>query len=583
MKKKSFGNTLLLILAVVAAAVCFGYLYQDTRIEQEKVQTPENNLEDWSLENSAMNGLPLREDKDIYPDTLDTNIYDVYISVFPTKDETGNILDFSSFDKHQSRDHTYNPILNCNIQILGEGGVLDPLINTDEVNASIRVRGNSSRGENYKSYKVRLKDDSTPFMGQTILNINKHCTDRTKISTKLMMDLFADMEDMAGFRTTFMRVWIRDTSLPEGEQSYVYYGFYTQIEQPNKSYLESHGLSSYASLYKARNFSFRMEDVLKDVDDPQYDKEAFETVLSIREAENHKALLEMLAAVNDYNRDFDEVFHTYFNEDNFTTWTAVNILMGNNDIITHNYILYHPENGNTWYFIPWDMDGALRYGDEVSSREVIPESMEGGQKLNQSVLFNRYFKIPGNREKVAAKMEELLRTDLSKEKMQAYLDMYKPVLARTVTIQPDLSLMKMPPEELPAYLDGIYGSMTENYEDFVQGAKYPAPMYVQIPTKNTDGTMHFAWDNSYSYEGYPILYEVRVARDVQMTDVIIEEKEIAGNSFDSAISLDPGTYYLEVTAVDSRGYRQCSMEYVKVIKTNGGTYQIDGILDFTVE
>ena len=583
MKKKSFGNTVLLLLAVAAAVAYFIYLYQNTRIKQEEVVAQDNSLEEWSLENSAMNGLPLNEDKNIYPDTPDTNIYDVYISVFPTQDETGNILDFSSFELHQSRDHTYNPILDCNVQIVGDGETLDPLLNTDEVNATIRVRGNSSRGDLYKSYKIRLKDDATTFMGQSILNINKHATDRTKISTKLMMDLLADMDNMAGFRTSFMRVWIRDTSVPEGEQSYAYYGLYTQIEQPNKSYLEAHGLSSNASLYKARNFSFRMEDVLKDVDDPQYDKEAFETVLSIREADDHKALLEMLAAVNDYNRDFDEVFHTYFNEDNFITWTAVNILMGNNDIITHNYILYHPENGKTWYFIPWDMDGSLRFGEMKSSREVSPESLEGGQKLNQTVLFSRYFKIPGNREKVAARMEELLGTDLSKEKMQTYLNMYKPVLAKTVTIQPDLSLMKMTPEELNVYLDGIHGYMTENYKDFKQASQYPVPMYVQAPFKNTDGTVHFAWDNSYSYEGYPVLYEVRVARDVLMTDVIMEEKEIVGNSFDSAFSLDPGTYYLEVTAVDSRGYRQCSFEYVVINRAGGGTSQVDGLLEFTVE
>ena len=156
-----------------------------------------------------------------------------------------------------------------------------------------------------------------------------------------------------------MRLWIRDTSLPKEQQEFKYYGLYTEIEQPNKTYLEARGLSSSGNMYKARDFSFRLDDVLKDVDNPGYDEEAFETVLSIREADNHKKLLEMLEAVNDETNDFEEVFHKYFNEDNYLTWLAFNLLMGNDDIINHNFIIYNPSNSQTWYFIPWDLQKVL--------------------------------------------------------------------------------------------------------------------------------------------------------------------------------------------------------------------------------
>ena len=80
------------------------------------------------------------------------------------------------------------------------------------------------------------------------------------------------------------------------------------------------------------------------MDDPAYSEEEFETVLSIREGSNHEKLLAMLADVNDTTRDFGEIFETYFDEDNYLTWLAFNLLMGNEDIINHNYIIYSPEN-----------------------------------------------------------------------------------------------------------------------------------------------------------------------------------------------------------------------------------------------
>ena len=129
-------------------------------------------------------------------------------------------------------------------------------------------------------------------------------------------------------------------------------------------------------MYKASDFSFALNDALRNVDDPAYSEEEFETVLSIREGSDHEKLLAMLADVNDTTRDFGEIFETYFDEDNYLTWLAFNLLMGNEDIINHNYIIYSPENALSWYFIPWDFDGALRFGEYRSSFSQ-PDSLRG--------------------------------------------------------------------------------------------------------------------------------------------------------------------------------------------------------------
>ena len=583
MKKKVNKEITVLILLVVFSFFVFIMLYSKERIEVEIPENPNSDasLKDWTVKNSDANGKPLKEDKSIYQ--LDNSLYDVYISVFPTKDENGEMLDFSAFGKHVSRDHTYNPVLNCNIQILEEGKKLDSLLNLDAKNATIRVRGNSSRGDTYKSYKVKFTDDTSNFYGQTSLNINKHSEDITKIATKLESDLLTGIDNITSFRTHFMRVWIRDTSLPKEEQKFEYYGLYTQIEQPNKSYLESRGLSSNASMYKARNFSFDMVDVLKDVEDPEYNEEAFETVLTIREGESHKKLLEMLEAVNDETNNFEEIFQKYFNEDNYLTWLAFNLLMGNDDIINHNFIIYNPVNSQTWYFMPWDFDGTLRFGEYESSLMKLPISLKGGQKLNQSILHRRYFRLEGSMEKIKAKMAELLETVVTRSNVTTLVDSYKEVLEKTVVLEPDLSLLEMTPSELSVYLDSLYDGILSNYQAFEVANQYPTPMYVAMPEENSNGTTRFSWQPSYSYQGRTITYNLRLYTDYTMSNLVLEQRDIVNTYFDTEASLKKGTYYLMVTAVDSDGHEQLSMERYETMLTATKGLNVNGLLEVTIE
>ncbi len=576
MKRLKMSEGLGLGLVTAAAAVLFAVLYMGSRIPIEEVGKPgeTSSLEEWDIAGSAANGIGLHEDKGIYEQ--DSDIYDVYISVFPTKNDEGEMIDLSAFALHSARDHSYNPVLNCNVQILSEGQKPDPLLDLDHKNATIRVRGNSSRGASYKSYKVKLEEEAGTFLGQKNLNINKHAGDVSKISTKLQTDLLAHMDDIASYRTYYMRLWIRDASLPEEEQEFVYYGLYTEIEQPNKTYLETRGLSSNAVMYKASDFSFALNDALRNVDDPAYSEEEFETVLSIREGSNHEKLLAMLADVNDTTRDFGEIFETYFDEDNYLTWLAFNLLMGNEDIINHNYIIYSPENALSWYFIPWDFDGALRFGEYRSSFSQ-PDSLRGIQTLNTGILHRRYFRLEGSIQKLDDKMQELLDTVITQERVDGLVDSYKPVLEKTMPLYPDIDLLDMSPAELIPYIDGMYDGILDNYEAFRRALEYPAPMFVSMPEVRSDGTIRFAWDASYSYQGRPVTYNVRVYEDPRMQDLVFEQTGIEQTEYISGQSLPEGTYYLKVTAVDSQGNEQFSLEHV-----DGDNLFVFGLLEFEI-
>lgn len=521
-------------------------------------------------------GAPLVENRDIYQS--DNNLYDVYISVFPTADGKGNTLDFSSFQLHTSGDHSYNPILNCNIQILPEGQSPGPLRDLEQPNATIRVRGNSTRGAKYKNYKVRLGPKAPDFFGQTVLNINKDSQDISRVCTKLSTDLLAEMDNVVSYRSYFMRLWIRDASLPREEQDFEYQGMYIELEQPNKAYLRARDLGEDSTLYKARSFTFRLDDALRDTGDPEYSEAAFEEVLGIREGSGHKKLLEMLDAVNDESRDFQQVFAQYFNEDNYLTWLAFNLLIGNEDFVSQNYLLYNPETSDTWYFIHWDFDGSLRFGDYESQR---PISLRGIQRLIPSLLHRRYFQIPGNLEKLDAKMQELLDTCITRERVSELLASYRPVLEKTYPLPPDVSKRRTP-EMLFAYLDNLYDGILHNYDVFHISSQYPFSGFVANPKRNEDGSIWFAWDAFYSLKGQPITYNLRIYSDIKMQNLVYETTGLRETGFLLEEGLPNGTYYLQVTGTDSDGWEQLSLEYANALS---GTEVVgkSGLREFTLK
>ncbi len=579
MKRINKGSEWILLTALSFAIVIFAYLFIKTSIKIEKPNkyNETSSLTDWNIETSDLNGLPLVEDKSIYPDKPDNNIYDVYITVFPTKDENGELIDFSDFAKHTARDHTYNPVLNCYIQILNEDEKLDPIKITDKANATIRVRGNSSRGDLYKSYKIKLDDDATPFLGQSVLNLNKHTEDETKILSKFSTDILATIPDMVSYRTNFMRVWIKDESLPIDEQKYEYYGLYTHIEQPNKKFLEVRSLSSNASMYKARDFSFLKNPLIKDIDDPEYSEADFEQVLTIREAENHSKLIELIDAVNNPILGFEELFSTYFNEDNYLTWLGFSLLVGAEDILNHNYIIYSPNNSKTWYFIPWDFDSNM----ELEPSELIAKSLRSGQKLNMSPLHKKFFKYPGNLEKLTNKMNELKDKYFTEENVRLYTDSYMRVLEKTLPYYPDLAILDKSPDKVIEHINSFSKIVQNNFDNFLYAFNFPAPMFVSMPEKNDDGTLHLAWEPSYSYQGRTITYNVTIYDSYLKNKILFEKKGIVNTGIDTEISLEPGTYYLDVRAVDSEGNEQYSLEHYEF---SGIRFvYVSGLLEFTID
>ncbi|NLK99428.1 MAG: hypothetical protein GX271_02070 [Clostridiales bacterium] len=449
--KKSILN-----ISVILALILFFFLYYINLSRENKISlSPEIETLTVPYPKSS----ELKESKNVYKRYTPGEITGVYIDVFSTRDKSGKIFSFSDFDLIADWDTDFNPILDAYVQFADdEKQPKGQAVNMP--NATIKVKGNPSAS--LKSYRIKFMDGSPGYKGQSVFNLNKHLNDPSRIANKLAHDLIYDLQHISGFRTEFVELYIRDDSLGDKKKDYHSYGLYTHIEQPNKTYLRSRGLDENASLYRAENFYFQFTPQIKNVGDSDYDKDLFETVLAIREGKDHTKLIQMLSDINDESKDFKEVFYTYFNEDNYLTWLAINILLGNSSGISEGFLLYNPSDSMVFYLLPWDFDKIHQWMEEEDDRPNIYE------ELNNVGLHRKYLQLDGSIEKLKLRVQELNNDALSTKRVKSLIKQYKPVLLEMMRQYPDDVLSSIGLNEQIAYLGQIDERILMNYQDFMR-------------------------------------------------------------------------------------------------------------------
>ena len=210
-------------------------------------------------------------------------------------------------------------------------------------NATIRLRGHSSRLADQKSYRVKLAKDIPLWRGEGTLQFNKHPYDLTRVRNKLAFDLFRDIPHIPSLRTQFVQVSIKNLNKTGVEYASADFGLFTHVEKMGKEYLANRGLPTDGNIYKAEDFQFMLDaNLTLDGAGAVVNKDNFEKTLSLEaDNKNHKKLIEMLTALNDPSTDFDAFFAKYFDKSNYLTWLSTSILMGNRDTVNQNLSLIH--------------------------------------------------------------------------------------------------------------------------------------------------------------------------------------------------------------------------------------------------
>jgi spore coat protein H len=485
---------------------------------------------------------PFRDNPNVYQYDDPGSVVTMYVTV-----RKGNSSDNTDFTWNQITEVTKSFYTNDQTVVTGavdailqvgdENGPLPDEVGYGDVvpNATIQLRGAPTLFVGQESYKIVLKSSAGKWRGLSTIDLNKHPNDDTRVRNKLNFDLLKQIPNMTSARTQFVHLYVMDeTTDPRGE-TFVDYGLFTQVEQPNTRFLRDRLLDRDGQLYKATAFEFhRYPDQIRLIDDPLYDENAFSSTLEIKGNVDNTKLIQMLDDVNNNDIPIEQTFTKYFNADNYFTWLAYNILVGNVSTENQNFYLYSPQNGNKWYFLPWDYDAAFPLQDRKDlARSVYAPWENGVSNYWRSVLPNRLLRLPQYRQALDDKINEV-RGILTPERIKSMLEVYKKAVDPYVTRMPDLEYLQRTLKLRDLEFELLPGDIQMNYNMYLESLKKPMPFYMGTPTVAND-KLDFTWDASYDFGGQDITYDFAVSTDwdernrVSNGDVEARNLFLAGN------------------------------------------------------
>ncbi|MGN1249145.1 MAG: CotH kinase family protein, partial [Candidatus Spyradocola sp.] len=429
-------------------------------------------------------------------------------------------------------------------------------------NVTVQIRGQTSSLEKSKNYKIRIKAGKEPYNGQRTLALNKHVSDPYRFLNKMCYDLLADIPQLVSARTQFVRLYVKDTTAG-GNGEYVDYGLYTMVEQINKTYLKNHGLDDKGKLYKVSMFEWRAYDGIMAVGS-DYDEDAFEEYLEIKGSDDHTDLRNVLTKLENYSIPITEIIEEHFDAENLCYWLAFQILVGNTDSGANNAYIYSPLNSQKWYYISWDMDASFRrhyYGDRG---KIEGKSWERGLTQYVSLtLFNRMMKEESYRKQLDDAIRDLkehaLNPAVIAERAEAYSAVVKSDIYENPYSAPHGGLS---PEQYDDYVGLLASEIQLNYDAYLESLERPWPFYVNLPEEEGD-ELCFSWGAAYDIDGESVTYAYQLATDYLFQNVLAEASGLSIPTV-RVEKLQPGTYYLKVTATNESGYTTDCFDYYSV-------------------
>lgn len=425
-------------------------------------------------------------------------------------------------------------------------------------NCTVQIRGQSSSRNVQKNYKISIKDNKGEWRGQTTIALNKHEGDGLRFRNKLGFDLLTGIDELLSLRTTFVRLYVKDTTAG-ADAKFEDYGIYTQVEQLNKTALERHGLDKKGHLYKVNFCEFyRYEDVIVLKDDPAYDLAAFEQILEVKGDDDHTKLIRLLERVNDYSIPIETILEEDLDMENIAYWMAFQLLTGNVDTQSRNFYLYSPLNVDRFYILAWDLDGMFKRSEyALVGRNDYTEWEKGVSNYWGNVLFRRCLKSEVYRAKLDEAINDLY-AQLTDGRLEEYITAYSELLKPYVFSGRDALHAPLTETQYDLVADSLVQEVHNNYASYKQSYEKPMPFYIGVPTVEGD-KLTLVWDVSYTFDVQPITYTFELSTDPSFSSLIVKKEGLTLPQVDFDL-LSAGQYFLRVTAQDSGGQTQTAFD-----------------------
>lgn len=516
----------------------------------------------------------IRDKNLLYGQYDNTEIVTMYLTVSSGNEGEGTNHTWEEINTYSAYDYEEMGVDRYKVagllQVGDENGLIAGELGYGQIspNCTVQIRGQSSSKKPQKNYKISIKENKGDWRGQTTIALNKHQGDGLRFRNKLAFDLISHIEEIMGLRTTFVRLYVKDTTAGTNAK-FEDYGIYTQVEQLNKTALKAHGLDNRGHLYKINFCEFyQYEDIIVLKDDPRYDVKKFEEILEIKGDEDHTKLINLLKKINDYSIPIEEILAEHFDMENIAYWMALNLMLGNIDTQSRNFYIYSPQNIDRWYILPWDMDGMmLRTEHSLTGRQDYEHWESGVSNYWGNVLFQRCLKSEVFKKALDDAVEDI-RATLTPELIDSYVNTYAKLLKPYVYQGRDLIYAPLTPTGYDKVVEGFNAEITNNYNRYKESLTKPMPFYIGVPQKKDDGYV-VEWDASYDFKGEDITYTFELSTDLYFNKTIFSQTDLAipTAKFDK---LPEGQYFMRVMAKNQSGETQYAFDCYLI--PNGKVY-----------
>lgn len=503
----------------------------------------------------------------LYADDDEGSVVTMYLTVRRGNSSEGTDHTWAEVNAHPAYYYDEKGISRYKVegllQVGDESGPLESAFGYDEIvpNATVQIRGQSSSRNPQKSYKIEIKRNRGDWRGMTTIALNKHVNDNLRYRNKLGFDLLKDIPQLPSLRTQFVHLYVKDETTGASEAEYEDYGLFTQVEVWNKKSLRAHGFDRNGQLYKVTNSEFyRYEDEIRLGDDPAFDLEAFESRMEIKGDTDHSKLIAMLEDVNNEELPIEDVLDAHFDLTNLTYWMAFQILIGNLDTQNGNFYLYSPLASDTFYILPWDLDGGFGTDD---LRIVGWQKAESPWNRGVSNYWgNAFFRRCLQSETFCDALEKAI-TDLhaymNEDRIKQMTDVYRKVTEEYAFTAPDMeyNLLSYSKDAYDRISDRLPSMVDFYYDQYKESLEAPMPFFIGTP-RLENGRMTLHWAESYDLQGGTLTYDAKIASDPEMKDV---KASYEGTELSLDLeTLPEGQYFARVFVKDEDGNEQSAFD-----------------------
>ena len=444
------------------------------------------------------------------------------------------------------------------------------------VNATMRQKGKSTRHAPQASFKIKLDSKTELYHDERVIQLNKSPYDDTRMKNKLWFDTFIGIPNFTSLRTRFVHLTI------DGKN----YGLFHQMEFYGKEYLQSRGFDPDDNLYKAQNFTFTIKPgmELNEEGRPLHPLQ-FSAIIDQHRGKDTKKLIKMLQDLDASYRDpdkFKSFFNKYFDRENYLTWVAINIIVSNKDTVSQNFFLLNPKFSDKFYFLPWDYDGA---GDPVDNTAPY---QKGFGFLWEVPLHKGFLSIKENRDALTQKIQYLRQQYFRDDILQARVDKYAAIIAPYIRTAPDANHLDY--TVWARAVNTLVPAIGQNIQNYYYQLGTPMPFWQEVFYNNSH--LKLQWGRAVDLEGDPIIYDLKVAKDPGMKQIVFEVDNIDDTPsidepsmivYERDLSLPAGRYYMKVIAKQIDNPNSYQIAFDTVADPHNPDKYYYGVLAFDVQ